>query len=66
MRVEVLSMGVCLLFFPLTLSATQQDVPSSKPDHAKGQQHLKTLKDVYYYNNMSDDYSSGGASPFDQ
>ena len=66
MRVGVLSMGVCLLFFPSTLSAAQQDLPSSKSDHAKGQQQLKTLQNVYNHNSVSDDYSSGGASPFDQ
>ncbi len=66
MRVGILSMGVCLLSFPLALSAAQQDVPSSKSDYEAGRQQLKTLKDVHNYNSISDDYGSGGTSPFDQ
>lgn len=66
MRVENLAMWAFLLLFPFTLSAGQQDVSSLNSDYEIGRQQLKTLKDVNIYNNIHDNYHTGGTPPFDQ
>ena len=63
MQCKIITLLTVGLLFSTILNAIDEDRDHSFIIKAKGQQELKTLKDIHYYNEIFDNYHLGGIAP---